>query len=82
MDIKKYEGSMSIEDFVEDITSSRWGCKTLGEVWEKCVKCNQCKYYEACHTISDQLLEERGINVTCKQVIDILLGDLKIEEVR
>jgi hypothetical protein len=77
MDIKKYEGSMSLEAFAYGLR----GNKTLGDVWEDCVTCNHCSQREACKNLVEQMSTERGIDLFCGQVIDILLGNLKIEEV-
>ena len=76
MDIKKYEGSLSFDDFEEGLVS-RGCCKSFGEVWEKCVTCNHCKHQVACDTLCNQL----DSNLSCSQVIDILLGQVKIEDI-
>jgi hypothetical protein len=75
MDIKKLEGSMSFDDFSNGIVSYG-NCKTFGEVWEKCVTCNNCDYKDACHALSEEY-----DNIKCRQVIDVLLGHTKLEDV-
>ena len=80
MDIKKLEGSLSFDDFATGLLSHK-GCETYGDVWEACVNCGNCPHHAACEALGDMFLD-RGINLSCNQVIDILLGDLKIEEVK
>jgi hypothetical protein len=75
MDIKKLEGSLSFENFADGLVSYG-NCKTFGEVWEKCVTCNNCDHKEACEQFAD---EHYGIK--CSQFIDILLGHKKLEDV-
>ena len=75
MDIKKLEGSVSVNDFIEGLVS-HGNCKTLGEVWEKCVTCNHCEHKEACRALIDEHFE-----IKCREVIDILLGNKKIEDI-
>jgi hypothetical protein len=75
MDIKKFEGSMSFDDFSNGIVSYG-NCKTFGEVWEKCVTCNNCDHREACEAITDEYY-----GIKCHQVIDLLLGHKKLEDI-
>lgn len=75
MDIKKYEGSLSFDDFEEGLVA-RGCCKTFGEVWEKCVNCNHCKHQDACRALIEECSE-----IKCSEVIDILLGHKKLEDV-
>jgi hypothetical protein len=81
MDIKKYEGKMSIEDFVEGLMSAHEDTRTPGEVWEDCVSCDRCPYKEECKDITEYMLG-KDTEIYCSQVIDILFGTLKIEEVQ
>ena len=48
---------------------------SLGEMWEKCVTCPQCLFAKPCGTLSEQM-EAQGKNPHCREVVDILLGDL------
>lgn len=75
MDIKKLEGSFSIDDFVEGLVAYG-NCDTFGEVWEKCVSCNHCAHRETCDHFADEYY-----GVKCRQFIDILLGHKKLEDV-
>jgi hypothetical protein len=78
MEIKKYEGQLSMEEYAAGLLN-RFDCKTLGSLWEQHVKCQNCSQREACNELSDEMMTQHNINLTCRQVIDILLGDLKIE---
>ena len=77
MDIKKYEGSISFDEFIDNLSASR-GCNTVGDIWEKCVTCNHCKHRTECEAISDQVVDNGG-QISCKQVIDILYGEISSE---
>ena len=75
MEFKKLEGTLSFDDFTEGLVSYG-NCKTFGEVWDKCVTCNNCQHQKAC----DKLIGEcEGIK--CHQVIDVLLGHKKFEDI-
>ena len=75
MDIKKYEGTLSFNDFSEGLVT--YGdCKTFGEVWKKVVGCRRCPYWDTCTEIMNAY---EGIK--CDQVIDILLGHKKLDDV-
>ena len=52
---------------------------SLGEMWEKCVKCPNCLFAKQCGNLS-MLMEAQGKNPTCGQVVDILLGDLSPDD--
>lgn len=78
INVKKYEGQMSIEEFTAGLLDCL-ECKTLGCIWEQRVVCQNCAYREACTELSDAMMTEHNVHLYCRQVIDILLGDLKIE---
>lgn len=80
--IKKFEGSVSQDDFILGLLSAS---KTnhLGEIWEKCVACPECKFAEQCDVISRTLeAQEPAKNPTCRDIINVLLGEIKVEETR
>ena len=79
MDIKELKGTMTLEDFINSMTNNK-GYKTLGGVWEDSVTCNNCSHRETCRKLSDKLLDDYNVNITCRQVIDFLLGDLTVED--
>ena len=77
MDIKKLEGSLSWEDFDEGLVSYG-NCKTLGEVWEKCVNCNHCDHKAACEEFNEEYYD---YDIKCSQFIDMLLGKKTLEKI-
>jgi hypothetical protein len=52
---------------------------SLGEMWEKCVTCPHCLFAKQCASLTE-LMEARGQNPRCGQVVDILLGDLSADD--
>ena len=79
-ELKKLEGSLYVEDFVEDMESSLKYGQSLGTVWERCVGCENCKYRTTCEATGDKL-EELGVDMRCSQFIDLLLGTTTIEKI-
>lgn len=77
---EKYFDSVTLEEYIRGLLYSR-GNNTLGDVWEKCVKCDTCLFSDKCQKLGSTM-EDQGKNPTCGQVINILLGDLKPEEVK
>ena len=69
MEIKNLRGSVSLTDFIDNLCTGS-GEATLEALWEKCVNCNHCKYREQCHALADEFED-----ITCRQVVDYLLGD-------
>lgn len=80
MDIKKFEGSVSTDEFVNALLLAR-GVESLGNVWEKLIGCNHCKFAKQCKEISDACAE-LDKNPACGEIIDLLLGDLKAENIK
>ena len=78
MDIKELKGSLTITDFADALVASTKS-KSFGALWEKCVSCNGCKYRETCQAVADKL-DDEGINISCSEFIDLLLGDLDLED--
>ena len=78
MDIKKFENSVSTDDFIKGLLLASKN-NSLGEMWEKCVTCPNCLFAKQCGHICEQM-EARGKNPTCGQVIDILLGELSLDD--
>ncbi len=79
-DIKKYEGSINFDDFADNLLHYG-GCRTYGDVWEKCVSCNHCEYEKACEAICDKIAEAHDVDIKCSQVINVLLGYKKIDDI-
>ena len=80
MNIKDYEGSISLEDFAEGITAQP-GRETLGAVWEHTIDCNHCCFHGQCRDIADRVSDEYNYNICCRQIIDFLIGDKSIEDI-
>ena len=72
--INKFVGSVSQDDFVLGLLLAR-GVETSGDIWEKVIDCNHCKFAKQCAEFS-QYMEAQDKNPRCGQIIDILLGEL------
>ena len=80
--IKKLEGSVSQDELVSSMMSVS-KTNSLGEIWEKCVNCNRCDFSNKCATICSTLEEQTpSKNITCRDVINILLGEIKVEDIK
>lgn len=73
MDIKKLEGSITTDMFLEGLLRSESG-STYGTIWEKCVTCEHCLFAVPCRSIEDKTLR-------CGQIVDLLMGELKAEDI-
>lgn len=78
--IKNFVGSVSIEDFINGLLLAR-GVESLGDLWERHITCNQCPFVKQCRIIGDLLGDQDKIP-TCGQIIDLLLGDIKVEDIK
>ena len=76
--INELAGSFDQNYFIQGLLMASKG-NSLGEMWEKCVKCPNCLFAKSCGLLSQQM-EALGKNPTCGQVVDILLGDLSPED--
>ena len=79
MDMSNFVGSVTIEDFVNGLLLAR-GVETLGDVWEKVMDCNHCRFVKQCKVIGEHF-EDQDNNPTCGKIIDLLLGDIKVEDI-
>ena len=77
--VKKFEGSISQDDFVLGLLLAR-GVETSGDIWEKIIDCNHCKFAKQCAEICSTM-EDNDKNPTCGQVINLLLGEIKVEDI-
>lgn len=80
MDIKKLKGSVNFETVVDNMLSPS-GCRTLGEVWSRCVDCGHCSYRNECEELHDHFIDQNAI-IRCDQVIDFLLGNITMEDIK
>ena len=78
--IKKLVGSVSQDDFVLGLLSAR-DVETSGDIWEKVVDCNHCKFAKQCTELCS-ILDDQNKNPTCREVINLLLGEIKVEDIK
>ena len=78
--IKKLVGSVSQDDFVLGLLLAR-DVNTSGDIWEKVIDCNHCKFSKQCAEICSTL-DDLGKNPTCSDVINLLLGEITLGETR
>lgn len=82
MDIKKFEGSRTLDEFINGLLLAGKS-NTLGEVWEKCINCTNCLFAESCQLLCSALEEQDPTkNPTCRDVVNILLGEIKAEDLK
>ena len=78
--VKKFIGSVSQDDFVLGLLLAR-GVESSGDIWEKVIDCNHCKFSKQCAEICSTL-DDLGKNPTCSDVINLLLGEIALDETR
>ena len=78
--IKQLEGSITDEDIILGLLTASKD-NTIGSIWEKCVTCESCKFVKQCRTIYTTL-ENDGREPYCREVISLLLGELKLEDIK
>lgn len=80
--IEKFEGSVPTEEFILGLLHAS---KTnhLGEIWEHFVVCPDCLFKEQCQAMTD-IFEEMvpPINPPCRDVINLLLGEISIKDLK
>lgn len=76
--IKEFEGSCGTDMFLSGLTLVSTKA-TLGDAWEKVVTCPHCIFAKQCANLGE-LLETRGKNPRCGQIVDILLGNLSSDD--
>lgn len=72
--IEELAGSCDQNYFIQGLLLASKN-NSLGEMWEKCVTCPNCLFAKQCANLGE-LMEAKGKNPTCGQVVDILIGDL------
>ena len=78
--INNLVGSVSQEDFVLGLLLAR-DVETSGDIWEKVIDCNHCNFAKQCSEICSTL-EDKDINPTCGDVINLLMGEIKVEDIK
>ena len=76
--INKLVGSVSQDDFILGLLLAR-DVETSGDIWEKLIDCNHCKFAKQCAEICSAM-EAQDKNPTCGQVINLLLGEIQVED--
>jgi hypothetical protein len=80
--ITKLVGSINYEDFLRGLLQVS-DDNTMGGVWEKCVTCNHCIFEKQCQVICSTMEDVYpSKNPTCRDVINLLLGDISIEDIK
>ena len=80
--INKLVGSVSQQEFIQGLIQARVNTPTPGHIWEKCVHCPNCTFAEQCYTICKALENENWEkNPTCRDVINLLLGKVRVEDI-
>jgi hypothetical protein len=77
--MEKLIGSVSVDDFVNGLLLAR-GVETSGDIWEKLIDCNHCLFKVQCQKIGDAM-EQLNKYPTCGQIVEMLLGELKPEDI-
>lgn len=77
--MEKLIGSVSQDDFILGLLSAR-GVETSGDIWEKLMDCNHCKFVKQCKQLGDAM-EQLNKHPRCGQIVDMLLGEIKPEDI-
>ena len=78
--IQKLVGSVGRDDFVLGLLLAR-DVNSSGDIWEKVIDCNHCRFAKQCEELCSAL-DDRGKNPACRDVINLLLGETKVEAIR
>ena len=74
--IEELIGSISQNDFVLGLLLAR-DVETFGDLWEKVIDCNHCKFAKQCARITEYFVgKDQCENITCGQIINLLTGDM------
>jgi hypothetical protein len=72
-DPKQFEGKVSYEEALSALTRNY---ETVGHYWDEEVPCNKCPFVDHCDMLGSIMPD-----ISCIDVINILLGDATVEEV-
>ena len=78
--IQKLVGSISQDDFILGLLLAR-DVNSSGDIWEKVIDCNHCKFAKQCEEICTSL-DNYNKNPKCRDVINLLLGEIKVEDIK
>jgi hypothetical protein len=80
--LRKFEGSIDQNYFLQGLLLTK-GDNTPGHIWEKCVNCTNCLVAKQCSIICGTLEEiDHTKNPKCRDIINILLGEMKVEDIK
>ncbi len=77
--MEKFIGSVSQDEFIQGILRAR-GINTLGDIWDKSMDCDHCMFVTQCQQLGDTM-EQLNKHPSCGQIVDMLLGELKPEDI-
>lgn len=73
-------GSVDQDEFVRGLLLAH-GVETSGDIWEQLItNCDHCLFVKQCEKISDAM-EQLNKNPRCGQIVEMLMGELKPEDV-
>lgn len=75
--LKKFEGIVSQHEFIQGLIMAAPATATPGSVWERNVRCTNCLFAKSCAMITEELLPDQA---TCRNIINLLLGEIKAEK--
>lgn len=80
-DLKQYEGIVNVDTLLNSLlTANKFGTETLGDLWEELVTCSRCPFAAKCDELSSKL-EGQGVVPYCADLMNIMVGEKKIEDV-
>lgn len=79
-DIKNLYGSISTEDFIDGLLSAL-AVDSLGDIWDKNADCGHCRFVKQCKIIGEHF-DKQNKNITCGQIVDLLLGEIALEDIK
>lgn len=77
--LKKFEGTVSQHEFIQGLILAAPATATRGSIWERNVKCTNCLFAKSCAMITEELLPNQ---TSCRNVINLLLGEIKAEKLQ
>jgi hypothetical protein len=77
--MEKLIGSINQNEVIQGLLLAR-SIDTLGDIWEQLLDCNHCMFKTQCKKIGDAM-EQLNKYPTCGQIVDMLMGELKPEDI-
>ena len=76
--LKKFEGSVTTQEFIHGLAQAKSRAETPGHLWEQTIDCNHCSFKEQCQTICEATWPAQKLN--CRDVVNLLLGEVRLED--